>query len=52
MRKYTPDDLERKFASWKIKILRPIYQKYILPRKVKALRKKKITFSERMGFSR
>lgn len=42
MRKYTPDDLERKFASWKIKILRPIYQKYILPRKVKALRKKKI----------
>ena len=39
---FTLDNLERKFVSWRAKLLCPIYKRYVLPRKAKDLRKKKI----------
>lgn len=42
MRIFTLDNLERKFVSWRAKLLCPIYKRYVLPRKAKDLRKKKI----------
>jgi len=41
-KRLTLEYLEQKFVSYKARLIKPIYLKYLVPRKVKVLRKKKV----------